>query len=153
MISALISREWIDLKSKRHQAEKNKQNRKTSRKSNYRPKCNFKMSYFPITYLPDHVMFKILGYLSYDDVAKLRIVNILWVKICYKIALKIWLKIFIYSFNRMCIQHLNNGFYKVEKVQSNFLKDLRSKLPRRESARKNHAYARHCDILTAIDTR
>ena len=41
----------------------------------------------------------------------------------------------------------------MEKVQSNFLKDLKSKLPRRESARRNHPYARHCDILTAIDTR
>ena len=90
-------------------------------------------SQFLIEYLPDHVIFKILGYLPYDYIARIRVVNSF--------------------FNRLCKQHLNRGFYKVEKVQSNFLKDLKSKLPRRESARRNHPYARHCDILTAIDTR
>ena len=90
-------------------------------------------SQFLIEYLPDHVIFKILGYLPYDYISRIRIVNSF--------------------FNRLCKQHLNRGFYKVEKVQSNFLKDLKSKLPRRESARRNHPYARHCDILTAIDTR
>ena len=52
-----------------------------------------------------------------------------------------------------CKRHLNMGFQKVEKIQSRYLKELKGKLPRRESARRNHHYARHCDILTAIDTR
>ena len=57
------------------------------------------------------------------------------------------------SFDQVCQRHLNRGFQKVEKIQSQYLKELRAKLPRRESARRHHRYARHCDILTAIDTR
>lgn len=53
----------------------------------------------------------------------------------------------------MCKQHLNQGFQKVERVQVQYLKGLKGKLPRRESARRHHKYSRHCDILTAIDTR
>ena len=32
-------------------------------------------------------------------------------------------------------------------------KDVKAKLPRRESERRNHKLSRHCDILTAIETR
>jgi len=78
-------------------------------------------------------MSKVLGYLSFDQVAKLRLVN--------------------RYFDQVCRRHLNLGFQRVEKIQSQYLKDLKSKLPRRESARRNHKYAKHCDILTAIDTR
>ena len=53
----------------------------------------------------------------------------------------------------MCRRHLNLGFQRVEKIQSQYLKEMKAKLPRRESARRHHRYARHCDILTAIDTR
>lgn len=59
----------------------------------------------------------------------------------------------LFSFNRICKQHLNQGFQKVERVQVQYLKGLKGKLPRRESARRHHKYSRHCDILTAIDTR
>ena len=61
--------------------------------------------------------------------------------------------ILFHSFDQVCRRHLNLGFQRVEKIQSQYLKDLKSKLPRRESARRNHKYAKHCDILTAIDTR
>ena len=61
--------------------------------------------------------------------------------------------ILFHSFDQICRRHLNLGFQRVEKIQSQYLKDLKSKLPRRESARRNHKYAKHCDILTAIDTR
>lgn len=33
------------------------------------------------------------------------------------------------------------------------LKGVKAKLPRRESERRNHKLSRHCDILTAIETR
>lgn len=91
------------------------------------------MDSLPIEQLPDIVMSKVLGYLSFDQVAKLRLVN--------------------RYFDQICRRHLNLGFQRVEKIQSQYLKDLKSKLPRRESARRNHKYAKHCDILTAIDTR
>merc|ERR1711976_389324 len=90
-------------------------------------------SQFLIEYLPDHVIFKILGYLPYDYISRIRVVNSF--------------------FNRLCKQHLNRGFQRVDRLQSQYLKELKAKLPRRESARRNHPYARHCDILTAIDTR
>jgi len=91
------------------------------------------MEYFPLDTLPDCAMFKVLGYLSYDQVAKMRIVSS--------------------YFNQMCRRHLNLGFQRVKKIQSQYLKEMKAKLPRRESARRHHRYARHCDILTAIDTR
>ena len=80
--------------------------------------------------LPDDVIFMILGYLSYDNVAHIRIVNSF--------------------FNRTCKLHLNRGFNKVQKMQSDLLSRLESKLPRRESAREKHPYFRHCYILKCI---
>lgn len=59
----------------------------------------------------------------------------------------------VFRFNRVCSRHLNKGFQMVERIQSQYLKQLKCELPRRESARRNHPYARHCDILTGIDTR
>lgn len=88
---------------------------------------------FALDALPEIVLIKILENLTYDQVAKMRIIS------CY--------------FNRICKQHLNRGFQRVDRLQSQYLKELKAKLPRRESARRNHPYARHCDILTAIDTR
>jgi F-box protein 28 len=41
----------------------------------------------------------------------------------------------------------------VEKHHGHCLKAVKSQLPRRESERRNHPLARHCDILTAIETR
>ena len=80
-----------------------------------------------ISDLPDDVIFTILGYLSYENVAQIRIVNSF--------------------FNQLCKQHLNQGFYKVKKVLINFFNNLRSNLPRRHSARQNHPYAKHCLAL------
>ena len=80
--------------------------------------------------LPDDVIFMILGYLSYDSVAEIRIVNSF--------------------FNRTCKLHLNRGFNKVQKMQSDLLRKLESKLPRRQSARENHPYFRHRYILKCI---
>lgn len=88
---------------------------------------------FALEALPEIVLIKILENLTYDQVARMRIISV--------------------YFNRICKQHLNRGFQRVDRQQSQYLKELKSKLPRRESARRNHPYARHCDILTAIDTR
>lgn len=53
----------------------------------------------------------------------------------------------------MCRSHLNLGFRQVEKFHCKLMKDFKSKLPRRESERRNHPLIKHCDILTAIETR
>ncbi|PSN36157.1 F-box only protein 28 [Blattella germanica] len=83
--------------------------------------------------LPEIVLEKILSYLSYDDIAKYRI-------ICRQ-------------FDRICKQLLNKGFILVEKHHAQCLKTVKAQLPRRESERRSHPLARHCDILTAIETR
>lgn len=41
----------------------------------------------------------------------------------------------------------------MEKYHAQCLRAVKSKLPRRESERRSHPLARHCDILTAIETR
>ena len=83
--------------------------------------------------LPEDVIFMILGYLSYDNVAQIRIVN------CF--------------FNDICKQHLNRGFKKVEKVIDNFRKDIKSKLPRRESERNTHPYIKHSRTLCWVNAK
>lgn len=41
----------------------------------------------------------------------------------------------------------------MEKYHAQCLRAVKSQLPRRESERRCHPLARHCDILTAIETR
>ncbi|XP_070157632.1 F-box only protein 28 isoform X2 [Polyergus mexicanus] len=83
--------------------------------------------------LPDVCLEAILSNLSYDEIAKYRIV-------CRQ-------------FNRICKKLLNRGFNLMEKYHAQCLRAVKSKLPRRESERRSHPLARHCDILTAIETR
>ncbi|XP_058808310.1 F-box only protein 28-like [Phymastichus coffea] len=83
--------------------------------------------------LPEIVLEMILSNLSYDEIAKNRIV-------CK-------------TFDDICRKLLNRGFNLMEKYHAQCLKSVKSKLPRRESERRCHPLARHCDILTAIETR
>ena len=83
-----------------------------------------------ISDLPDDVIFTILGYLSYDNVAQIRIVNSF--------------------FNQICKQHLNRGFKKVKEVHKKLVNNLNSMLPRRTSARRDHPYWQHWYILRLI---
>ena len=48
---------------------------------------------------------------------------------------------------------LNKGFNIVENFHGEIHKEVKSKLPRRESERRNHSLARHVDILAAVETR
>ncbi|EZA56530.1 hypothetical protein DMN91_001741 [Ooceraea biroi] len=83
--------------------------------------------------LPDVCLETILSNLSYDEISKYRIV-------CRQ-------------FDRICKKLLNRGFNLMEKYHGQCLRAVKSKLPRRESERRSHPLARHCDILTAIETR
>ncbi|KAK0098322.1 hypothetical protein PV326_009516 [Microctonus aethiopoides] len=83
--------------------------------------------------LPDVVLETILSNLSYDEIATNRIV-------CK-------------HFDRTCQKLLNRGFSFMEKYQAQCLRMVKSQLPRRESERRNHPLARHCDVLAAIETR
>jgi len=88
---------------------------------------------FPILTLPDTVFEQMLGFLSFHEIAMLRRVSV--------------------KFNNTCKRLLNQGFRAAEKFHGKCLKDVKTKLPRRESERRNHKLSRHCDILTAIETR
>lgn len=48
---------------------------------------------------------------------------------------------------------LNRGFLQMEKHHAKLFKKVKALLPRRESERRAHKLARHCDILSAIETR
>ncbi|XP_014216887.1 F-box only protein 28 [Copidosoma floridanum] len=83
--------------------------------------------------LPEIVLEMIFSKLSYDEIARLRIV-------CK-------------AFDHICKKLLNRGFNLMEKYHAQCLRTVKSQLPRRESERRTHPLARHCDILTAIETR
>ncbi|UYV69050.1 FBXO28 [Cordylochernes scorpioides] len=52
-----------------------------------------------------------------------------------------------------CQRTLNLGFLRAERAHATCLRSVKSRLPRRESERKYHHLARHCEILTAMETR
>ncbi|XP_035736807.1 F-box only protein 28-like isoform X1 [Vespa mandarinia] len=83
--------------------------------------------------LPDIVLETVLSNLTYDEISRYRIV-------CKQ-------------FDRICKKLLNRGFNLMEKYHAQCLRAVKSQLPRRESERRSHPLARHCGILTAIETR
>lgn len=91
------------------------------------------MAHFDLFGLPDIVLEKILLFLSYDEIAQIRIV-------CKRL-------------DTICKLLLNKGFNAAERYHSQCIKAVKVQLPRRESERRLHPLARHCIILTAIETR
>ncbi|XP_066254519.1 F-box only protein 28 [Euwallacea similis] len=83
--------------------------------------------------LPEIALEKIFSFLTYEEIAKNRIV-------CKK-------------FNEMGGELLSRGFIRLEKRNSAIYKRVKAALPRRESERRNHPCAKHCDILQAVETR
>ncbi|KAF5278528.1 hypothetical protein FQR65_LT15654 [Abscondita terminalis] len=57
------------------------------------------------------------------------------------------------KFNQVGGKLLTRGFFQVEKRHSAIYKRMKSMLPRRESERRSHPLSRHCDILSAVETR
>ena len=56
-------------------------------------------------------------------------------------------------FNDTCQRLLNQGFTRVDKYHGQIQKTIKSRLPRRESERRNHALAKHVNALSAVETR
>ncbi|XP_063215564.1 F-box only protein 28 isoform X3 [Bacillus rossius redtenbacheri] len=83
--------------------------------------------------LPHIALDKILSYLSYDEVSKLRVV-------CKQ-------------FDNICKQRLNIGFTMAERYHAQCWKAVKTQLPRRESERRSHPLCRHNEVLTALETR
>ncbi|CAH1967818.1 unnamed protein product [Acanthoscelides obtectus] len=86
-----------------------------------------------ILYLPEVALEKIFSFLSYDEIAKNRIV-------CKK-------------FNEVSSKLLSRGFIQLEKKHASIYKRVKALLPRRESERRLHPMARHSDVLQAVETR
>jgi len=87
----------------------------------------------PLESMPDTVFEQMLGFLSFHEIAIFRRVS--------------------RKFNNTCSRLLNQGFRAAEKFHAKCLKDVKAKLPRRESERRTHKLSKHNDILTAIETR
>lgn len=88
---------------------------------------------FTVESLPIEIMDHILSYLSYDEISIYRRVS--------------------RHFNGCCQRLLNQGFFRAERFHAQCLKAVKKQLPRRESERRTHPLARHCEILTSIETR
>uniref|UniRef100_A0A131XHD1 Putative f-box n=1 Tax=Hyalomma excavatum TaxID=257692 RepID=A0A131XHD1_9ACAR len=88
---------------------------------------------FTVENLPVEIMDHILSYLSYDEISVYRRVS--------------------RHFNGCCQRMLNQGFFRAERFHAQCLKAVKKQLPRRESERRTHPLARHCEILTSIETR
>lgn len=88
---------------------------------------------FTVESLPIEIIDHILGYLSYDEISVYRRVS--------------------RHFNACCQRLLNQGFFRAERFHAQCLKAVKKQLPRRESERRTHPLARHCEILTSIETR
>lgn len=88
---------------------------------------------FTVESLPVEIMDHILSYLSYDEISVYRRVS--------------------RHFNSCCQRLLNQGFFRAERFHAQCLKAVKKQLPRRESERRTHPLARHCEILTSIETR
>ncbi|XP_046563446.1 F-box only protein 28-like [Haliotis rubra] len=83
--------------------------------------------------LPEHIIQNVLSYLSYHEISEAR-------RVCQ-------------YFNRCCQELLTQGFNHIDKFHAQIQKEVKSKLPRRESERRNHELSRHVDILSAVETR
>ncbi|XP_070377764.1 F-box only protein 28 isoform X2 [Dermacentor albipictus] len=88
---------------------------------------------FTVESLPIEIIDHILSYLSYDEISVYRRVS--------------------RHFNACCQRLLNQGFFRAERFHAQCLKAVKKQLPRRESERRTHPLARHCEILTSIETR
>ncbi|XP_014667716.1 PREDICTED: F-box only protein 28-like isoform X2 [Priapulus caudatus] len=83
--------------------------------------------------LPPEILETIFSYFSYEKTSQLRIV-------CK-------------VFDRSCQRILNNGYNRADRHHAKCMRKVKMQLPRRESERRNHPLSRHCDILSAIETR
>ncbi|XP_054724808.1 F-box only protein 28-like [Uloborus diversus] len=88
---------------------------------------------YHITNLPPEIMQHILKFVSFDNIAKIRLV-------CK-------------HFDNLCSSILNSEFNRLRSVIQQRLLSIKSQMPRRESARRKHALAREHDIIETLNMR
>lgn len=77
--------------------------------------------------LPMEILDKIFSYVSYKKVGQMRVVS--------------------HKMNEICMAVLNSTFSKLINQMVNRFQNIKAKMPRRESARRNHPLACECDII------
>ncbi|TRY69569.1 hypothetical protein TCAL_07637 [Tigriopus californicus] len=83
--------------------------------------------------LPAEVLIQILRYLPYSEISHYRTVS--------------------RRFNELCSSILNTTFQKFQSQMLKRFHSIKSKMPRRESARRNHPLARESDIIETLHMR
>lgn len=104
--------------------------------------------------LPECVLEEILGYFTYNEIAKYRLVIRQCFFYMYACIINFLSSLQISTlFDKICQDMLNRGFYKMIRKHAIKLKEIKSLLPRRESERRNHPLSKHIDVLTCVETR
>ncbi|XP_055622267.1 uncharacterized protein LOC129765854 [Toxorhynchites rutilus septentrionalis] len=83
--------------------------------------------------LPVEILGHILSYTGYKKVAQMRVIS--------------------HQMNSVCSSILNSTFQKLQTQMLNRFQIVKAKMPRRESARRNHPLACECDILETCSMR
>ncbi|XP_076253785.1 F-box protein dampened [Rhynchophorus ferrugineus] len=83
--------------------------------------------------MPQEIIEKIFGYLSFKEICKLRLV-------CRRV-------------DQICGYLLNSAFAKLQTQMLSRFQDIKKKMPRRESARRNHYLACESDIIETLHMR
>ncbi|XP_035717699.1 F-box only protein 28-like isoform X1 [Vespa mandarinia] len=114
--------------SRKHQASSSAGSSSTSSSVSPPSMCN--LSLFD---LPVEIIEKIFSYLNYNTVAHLRPVS--------------------HQMDRVCGNILNSAFQKLQAQMLSRFQAIKSQMPRRESARRNHPLACESDIIETLHMR
>ncbi|XP_058806340.1 F-box only protein 28 isoform X2 [Phymastichus coffea] len=90
-------------------------------------------SYINILDLPVEILQKILGYLDYNSIARLR-------PVCHQM-------------DKVCGSILNSAFQRLQTQMLSRFQAIKAQMPRRESARRNHPLACESDIIETLHMR
>jgi len=83
--------------------------------------------------LPAEIIVKILHYMSFKEISAVRLVS--------------------RRLNELCAARLNSTFQRLQSQMLVRFQTIKSQMPRRESARRNHPLARECDIIETLHMR
>lgn len=83
--------------------------------------------------LPVEILGHIFSYVGYKKVSQMRVIS--------------------HQMNQVCSSILNSTFQKLQTQMMNRFQIVKAKMPRRESARRNHPLACECDILETCSMR
>lgn len=83
--------------------------------------------------LPVEILGHIFSYVGYKKVSQMRVIS--------------------HQMNQVCSSILNSTFQKLQTQMLNRFQIVKAKMPRRESARRNHPLACECDILETCSMR